>query len=473
MKRALIVLGCLFVLVGCNLHKPTLVSLPVELPEHYLQQAAGTGEAIPRDRWWLAFEDTGLNLLMDELFAQNLQIEAGFARLEQARATLTTVRSAQFPSLNLQAEQGRSMQPSFAGSYIGNNQRLAAVASFELDLWGKLAARSKAAVNSEEASYLDLQTLYLSLSSQLADLYYLAVEQRAQLALVDETIASFADTVARVESRYRQGVAPALDLYQTRQNLSAAQASRKTFEANLAGAEHAISILLGHYPQTGQLGDENLLPEKVVFFPAGLPSELIARRPDLQASLRRIEAADAGVAAAIADRFPSISLTGSAGTSRQDFSTGLIKGDFWSLLGSLSAPVFDAGRRKAEVERNRALVREAVAGYQQQVLNAFREVEDALANNRTTEERIARLVETEVSTRASLRLALQRYLYGLTDYLPVLTSQRVQFDTRSRLLAARRQLISDRISLGRAVGGSWMARNIEQRLAHSKGKEHE
>lgn len=469
--RAFLVL-CFLLLAGCSLHSPTAVSPPSAVPEHFLEAPIAPVSDPIHERWWLAFGDQNLNALMEAMFRQNLQLEGGFARLEQAQATLRTVRSAQFPALNLSAEQGRSMQPSFAGTYIGNNQRLSVAASYELDLWGKLSARSEAARKSAEASYEDLQVLYLSLSAQMAELYYLAVEQRAQIALVDETIASFEDTVARVESRYRQGLVPALDLYQTRQNLSAARAGRLVFEANLKVAEHALSVLLGHYPADDLPGDLNQLPETVAAFPAGLPSELIARRPDLRASLHRIEAADASVAAAIADRFPSINLLGSVGTSRQDFSTGLIEGDFWSLLGSLSAPLFDAGRRKAEVERNRALVRESVATYQQQVLTAFQEVEDALAKNRATEERIARLVETEQSTRAALRLSLQRYLYGLTDYLPVLTSQRVQFDTRSRLLAARRQLLSDRISLGRALGGTWMQQQLEQRLA-TKDADHE
>jgi outer membrane protein TolC len=176
-----------------------------------------------------------------------------------------------------------------------------------------------------------------------------------------------------------------------------------------------------------------------------------------------VEAADADIAAAIADRFPSINLIGNYGRVNQDIAAGLIEGDFWSLLGNFTMPIFDAGRRRAEVDRNKAVARERVAAYQQAALNAFREVEDALARNRETELRIESLEETEQATGATLRLTLDRYLFGVTDYLPVLTSQRAHFEAQSRLLSARRQLITARIGLARALGGDWMAAEITRR----------
>jgi outer membrane protein TolC len=198
---------------------------------------------------------------------------------------------------------------------------------------------------------------------------------------------------------------------------------------------------------------------------------LISQRPDLQAALQRVAAADSRVAAAIADRFPSITLSGNYGTLRQEVAAGLIKGEFWSLLGNLALPVIDGGRRRAEVDRNEAALREAVAGYQQKVLTAFKEVEDALANNHATGQRIESLMETARATSASLRLSTERYLAGLVDYLPVLTAQRADADTRSRLLDAQRQLLTDRISLARALGGSWMEEQLNTRLKVAKDKQ--
>jgi NodT family efflux transporter outer membrane factor (OMF) lipoprotein len=465
--------GCVLItglaLTACSLHQPADVALPTELPPTYLGKSMTKTAPPTTERWWEDFNDPQLNGLMDELFAQNLTIEQAIASLDQSRATARQVRSAKFPTLSANAEAGRAMQPTISGDVTGNTSQMAAAASFEIDLWGKLAARSDAAEKAVTASYEDLRTLYLGLAAELADLYYLAVEQRAQIRLTDETIQSFEDTVQRVEDRYRMGLVPALDVYQARQNLAAARATRHGFEANLANAEHAVAVLVGRYPNRESAGVLAILPATPEAFPAGLPAELVGHRPDLRAALRRIEAADQTVAAAIADRFPSINLLGSYGQTRQDTAVGLVDGDFWSLLGSLTLPVFDAGRRRAEVDRTRAAVREAVATYQQKTLDAFREVEDALADSYATEQRIIRLQETEEATGAALRLSLQSYLYGLTDYLPVLTAQRSHFEVQSRLLSVRRQLISDRISLARALGGSWMDDKIEQRTASMSG----
>jgi NodT family efflux transporter outer membrane factor (OMF) lipoprotein len=259
-------------------------------------------------------------------------------------------------------------------------------------------------------------------------------------------------------------------MYQARQSLAGAKAARPVFAARLAEAEHAIGVLLGHYPE--RVSGERLVqvPGAPVLYAVGIPAELISQRPDLQAALQRVAAADARVAAAIADRFPSIRLSGNYGSLHQEVAAGLIKGEFWSLLGELALPVVDGGRRRAEVDRKEAALREAVAAYQQKVLAAFQEVEDALANNHASGQRVELLAETARATGASLRLSTDRYLAGLDDYLPVLTAQRADADTRSRLIAAQRQLLADRISLARALGGSWMQEQMNSRVQIEKDK---
>lgn len=455
-------------LAGCTLHEPTRVVLPAEPPAAFVAARAADVAAPSLDHWWRAFHDEELNRLMTDLFARNLDLTQGFARLEQVEAVARISNSARMPSLAAGGSVGRSQQPGLADDFTGNSRQLSLAAGFELDLWGKLAARSNAARLDLAATEQELLTLYLGLSARLADLYFLAVEQRAQLALNDNLVASFSDTAERVERRYRRGLAPAIDLYQSRQSLAGARANRALYEAQLAETEHAIGVLLGRYPKPDRDNSLAVLPGAPALFPAGIPAELISRRPDLQAALRRVEAADERVAAAIADRFPSISLSGGFGTLRQDVTGGLIEGDFWNLLGNLALPVVDGGRRRAEVDRNEAVLREAVARYQQLVLAAFQEVEDALANNDATTRRVERLIETAEATGASLRLSTQRYLAGLTDYLPVLTAQRADFETRSRLLASQRQLLADRISLARALGGTWMRDEMEARLQTEK-----
>lgn len=463
LRIAALLIFVITTLTGCSLHSPTPIARASGLPDSYLEQSTTAALNAAPERWWLAFGDERLNLLMEELFAENLNLEQAFARLEQARSVLSGTGSSRYPKLSLNAQKGRSQQPQMNGDFTGGNWQVAAGASFEIDLWGQLAARTDAARKDYAASVEDLKTLYLSLSGQLADLYYQAVNQRAQLALASQTVASAQDTLALVENRYRKGLVTSIDIYQARQTLTSVQAKRHTSEANLAVLEHAIAVLLGRYPDRDSAGELAVLPPVPQSFPAGLPASLLADRPDLKAALNRVEAADSRVAAAIADRFPSINLIGNYGRTSQDTSAGLLEGNFWSLLGQLTMPLIDAGQRKAEVTRTRAIVAETVASYRQTVLEAVRDVEDALAKNRELELQIEQLAATETATGATLRLAKKRYLSGLTDYLPVLTAQRNHFDVQSTLLSARQQLLSERIALARALGGNWMTEVMEQR----------
>jgi multidrug efflux system outer membrane protein len=448
---------------GCTLHRPRPATLPVAVPPGYLE-TAGADEALPAgERWWERFGDQDLNALMAEAFAANPDLRQAYARLEQAEALVRTAGAAQLPSVDLSGAGGRRRQTlGSAGPVTADSYSLSLPASFEIDLWRKLASRTGAARLESGASREELKALYLSLSAQVADLYFLAVEQQAQLELTDRNIAAFADTLERVERRYREGLVPALDVYQSRQNLAAARSRRPEFENVLAAAEHALAVLLGRYPGRGIVERGRELPAAVPDFPAGLPSGLLARRPDVQAGLLRLQASDARIAAAIADRFPALRLTGSYGGQSTELGDLLASGNiFWNLLLNIAQPLFDGGKRAAEVDRSRAVFRENLAVYHQSVLAAFREVEDALVAGRTVQERIARLGEREEASAAALRLALDRYLQGLSEFLPVLTAQGLHFDAQSQLLAARRQFIADRITLARALGGAWM----EQELA--------
>jgi len=462
----ILVLMLWLTLTGCAVHRPYAIDLPVPVPESFEE---GAGDGVPLQRWWETFDDSRLNALMDRTFSGNLDLAQAYARLEQVEAVRRSTRSGQLPTLEAGAQGSREDTPGFFGNNTGDGYRLSLAAAFELDLWQKRRSQTRAANDELRASREELQTLYLSLSALTADLYYLAVEQRAQLALTDGTIASFSDTVDLVERRYREGLVSPLDVYQARQSLAAAKARRPDFQATLATTEHALAVLLGDYPQGGTFGDVVALPEAPEAFPAGLPSQVLARRPDVAAAFHRVRASDARVAAAIADRFPSINLLGGWGRSSTAFSTGDIEGEFWTLLADLTLPLIDGGRRRAEADRAKGEFRESLATYQKTVLTAFQEVEDALAMNRATEERIAGLEEEVEAAAGALRMSMEHYLQGLSDYLPVLTAQASHFTADSLLLAARRQLISDRVSLARALGGDWMTGEIEKRLTAGDG----
>ncbi|MFC1827515.1 efflux transporter outer membrane subunit [Thermodesulfobacteriota bacterium] len=447
-------------LVGCSVHEPISIE-PGPVPEAFLEEKKESVVKQIGGRWWEQFEDKVLNNLMDEALVNNLDLEQAYARLDQLEAVYLTVDSQRKPFLNLGGTASRDKQFIAIGSTTGNTYRLSVNAGYEVDLWQKLKNQSKAAWFDTLYSRENIKTIYISLSAQLADLYFIAVEQRAQLQLLDAIIASYKDTVERIEFRYQLGQSGALEVYQARQELAVARQRRPIFEGILARTEHAIAFLLGRLPDNSIAGNLTTLPDVGTIFSAGLPADLLQKRPDIEAAFMQVKAQDARLAAAIADRFPALRLTGAYGASWLDFGS-MTSGTFWNLLASAGQPIYDGGRRNAEVERNRGALREVVANYRQTVLKAFQEVEDGLSDNRTTEERLSLLKEQESVSNANVRVARDGYSYGINDYLPVLIAERQYFDVQIQVLSAHRQLVTDRISLVRSLGGDWMEEFVPQ-----------
>jgi len=443
---------CFFILVisGCALHTSQLSEPVMDVPAIYSQ------ESLPETgKWWEQFDDAQLNALIEDGLRDNLDIQQAAERIDQARSLLAITGSSRFPSLNANGSGGRARQSTTLGAFTDDTYSLSAAAVFEIDLWQKIQSRTDAALYDVHAAEENIMALYISIAAQIADLYYLAAEQLSQLDLTDQTIDSFKDTLDRVERRYREGLVPAIDVYQSRQNLSSARAQRPLFESQFSVAVNALSVLTGRFPDK-EIGNHISSLEENLLLPEGLPSEMLLNRPDLQAALFRLRASDERIGVAIADRFPSFNLIGTYGGSSSELHSTLDSPNiFWNLLLQAAQPLFDAGKRKAEVERTKAVFRENLAAYHKTVLTAFQEVEDALVIISSSEERITMLNETVAASDSALRLALNRYMQGLTDYLPVLTEQLRNATAKSNLLSARRQLVSGRIQLARALGGEW------------------
>ncbi len=471
-------LGTFFLLAtlalgGCR-PEPQRRPDPSLLPPVYHGAAAIPAAGKPlASEWWHDFQDPHLNELLTVLFAQSPDIEQLLARHQQAAAVLRQQEAQQQPTLTASGQMSREEQPGLFEDVIGNNYRFSLTAAYEVDIWQKMANRAQAASLNEAASLEELQAIYLSLSCQAADLYYLVVVQQQQLQLSAATIKSFQDTFERVRRRYFQGLVPAVDFYQSRQNLAAARATHSRDQANLQTARNALAALLGLYrlPPKQKIAAE--LPRQPPLADPGIPATLLQQRPDVRAAWLRVQAADAQVAAAIADCYPRLNLSGDWGRSRTTFGLDPITGTFWRLLAGVVEPIIDGGSRRAEVQRRRAIVQERLAAYRRTLVDAVREVEDALAHNQHTATRIVYLEQEENDAREALRLARDRYLAGITDYLPVLTAQQQHFIIQRNLLDARHQLVADRLSLIRALGGSWPIVKIaaRQEQAKSRGKE--
>ena len=459
-----IFLGLLIVVAsGCALHPSSMEQAKLKLPEVFSEAGEDGGDTPPLGRWWETFADPSLNALMVEALVNNLDVQQAQARLVQMEAQAHGSRAQLFPAINLGGKVGRDHDHGLSGETTGTSQSLSVAAAYELDLWHKLKSGSDAAGLVALASRQDLKAIYMQLTAQVADHYYLLWEKQAQLALLDSMVETLTERLERIEQRYQQGVAEAIAVYQARQSLLDVQQQRPLLRAAHARASHALALLLGRFPARDFGGELVEIPAAPVAFPVGLPATLLTNRPDIEAALLRLKAKDKEIAAAVAKRFPAINLLADYGSSRLDLGTAIISGTFWSLGAGLSQSIFDAGRRKAEVKRVEAVFSEQLAVYRKIVLNAFREVEDALVNNRATEEQLALLVAHEQATGAVLSLATDDYFNGLSDYLPVLIAQQAHLQSRSSLLATRRQLLADRISLARALGGTWPDQLLDNR----------
>ena len=454
MKRLLLTI--LFFLAGCSFYQSDLQQFSA-MPEQY-QGTSTTDQLRSTEQWWLSFNDPALNRLMDRLFAENLDLDMILARLEQVEAQQRSQQASLWPQVDGAASAGRVRSQAIEADSFS----LSIGASYELDLWHKLKSRRQAASLTSQAQQHEVEALLLSLSAQLAESYYLVVELRQLVTLNEEIISSFADTVHLVRLRYQRGLVSSLDLYQAQQNLLAAQAELPKLLIQLEQAENSLAILVGAMPGSTDFAPLAQLPQLDHSFATGLPAALIHNRPDVAAAFSRLQAADQQVAAAIADRFPAIKLTANYGGQDNELSKILDSPNiFWNLLVNISQPIIDGGKRQSEVERRQAIFRELAAAYHKAVLIAFAEVENALASEKGNDQALVILAKRQKVSAAALRLALERYQQGLTDFLPVLTAQSTKANADIALIRMQRQRITSRIQLARALGGSWMASQLQ------------
>ncbi len=435
---------------ACAVHrvdrKPTP---PVEMPASFGQRPAG---ALLTGPWWHEFDDPELSAVIDRSLRDNLELRAVWARLAQARALSGQAGAARWPQLNVELGAGRGREPITRTTQ--NSFSWSAAAGYEVDLWRRVASQHGAAEQDLYAARDDVEATAISLAAAVAETWYDLVYQRAQAALLAEQKRTDQIFLRLVQLRFGQGLVSALDVHQQQQRLFEVEATLASVQASQRVAEHRLAVLLGRAPGTIRPGTAASLPALPPFPDTGVPADLLIRRPDARAAQRRVIAADYRVAAAIADRLPTIRLSASVGDQASSPSD-LIRNPLWNLASGLLAPIFDGGRRAREVDRNRAVVEERLAQFGSVLLRALAEVEDAIALEREQRRIIAELSRALAEARSSLQEARDRYEQGVSEYLQVLTALGATQALELRLLGARRQLVSHRIQLYRALGGAW------------------
>ena len=432
---------------------------PVKLPASY---AARPGTPVAgRTNWWEDFGDEQLSALVAEVLAANLNLQQAWARLSQAEAVSDQTAAIRRPQIGLEGASTRARThvvlteplPNVASVHTRSHS-LTLGASYEVDLWERLASGHRAARLEKEATRLDLETMAMSLSAQAAETWFALVAQSSQLRLARSQHAVSLSQLDLVEQRYARGLATALEIYQQRQQLAAIAAQMPLIEARIAVLTHQLNVLRGRPPASVIGSLPEALPALAPLPDPGLPADLLNLRPDVRAAELRIAAADQRVAEAVASRFPQVNLRASRGWGAQSFAD-LFDRMIWSVTGSIAASVYDGHARNREVDRTRSVVEERLSAYGQTVLEALAEVEDALVGEKAQAAYVDRLSDQLTLAEATLDQARRQYTHGLSDYLGVLTALNALQSTEQELVTARYELISQRVQLCRALGGTW------------------
>lgn len=461
MKRRIAPVLSFLLVAGCSTSRPEPVT-DVPIPAQW-QAADQASAGAPIPSWNALFDDPALELLIREGLAANYNLEAAAARIDRAMAQARIAGADVHPQLSLSTDAGRRKQ-NFIGLPIpGAEDRVLSNTStsfgaglnvsWEADVWGRLRSARDAARFDAEAFALDYKAARLSLSGQIAKSWFATIEARQQLELAIRTRESRSITEDRIGRRYQEGLVASLDYRLARTNTAVAASVIERRRRQYDLAIRQLELLLGRYP-AAQLEISSTLPEPATGISAGLPAEVIARRPDLRAALARASATGSRVAQARAALYPQFRLTGSAGTSTNEL-RDLLDGDFsvWSFFLNVVQPVFQGGRLRAGVSLAEAVEDESLASFAQQVLEAFSEVESSLFAQEALARQEASLVLAVENARAAQQTAEDRYAAGLVDYLIVLESQRQAFEAESQLLDSRRQRLVSIVDLHLALGG--------------------
>ena len=449
---------------GCAVG-PKYVRPAAEVPATY-KEAGDWKTAQPNDQnlggaWWEIFQDPQLNNLEEQVNVSNQNLKAAEAVYTQSRALLRYDRAAFYPAINGGAAATRNRisnnrPPSLSTDGVTySDYQIPLELSYEVDVWGRVRKTVEAQRGQAQASAADLATVNLSLHAQLALFYFQARSLDAQEQLLNSTVEQYQQALELTESRFKGGVASEVEVQQASTQLETTRAQAIDVGVLRSQFEHAIATLIGKPPASFTLAALPLTAPPPAI-PAQLPSELLERRPDIAAAERRMASANAQIGVAKAAYYPVLSLN-AAGGFESGVITTLLSGPsiFWSAGASAAAPIFDAGRRRANLDQAQAAYDETVANYRQTVLTGFQQVEDNLAGLRILEKEAATQQRAVIASQKYLELALTRYRGGITSYLEVTTAQSAALVDEVTAVNILGRRLNSAVLLIQALGGGW------------------
>ena len=452
-------------LSGCQSIWPDYQRPKVAVPEAYDQQADQANSHLS-NTWWTLYQDQVLNDLVAKALQNNSDIKLAVARIEESDAVLREVGAALFPQIDLNSAASRTRATTTGATpVLANNPRSNFNAqlrtSFELDFWGKLSRTKEAARAQALSTRYAKDTVALSLAGLVASNYLLIRSLDSQLLVTQVSLKSREESLALTQRRLEGGVASALDVQQAevaRENLSAQLSDLNRLRAL---SLHQLTVLTGDMELNIASADITSLPIPPSP-PAGLPSALLESRPDVRQAEEQMVAANANIAVAKAALYPSISLTAGFGAESMQLGDVLKSASrIWTGGLSLNLPIFDAGKMSARVDQASAKQKQVLASYEGVLLNAFREVNDALVSLRLQTEREVALNKAQVAAQKALQISENRYQSGYSAYLEVLDAQRVYNDAALTFIQSRQARLVATVSLFKALGGGWQASAVQ------------
>ena len=445
---ALLVTGCM---VGPKLEKPRIIT------EEQFRFDSIAGDSMINLAWWELFNEPELDTMIFTALEYNQDILIAMSRIEQAYAVLGVSKADLYPQFGYDIS-GSYQDPSFTSSEPGGSGSVNITPNvyWELDFWGKVRRSNQAARAEIAASEEALRMVQLGIITAVADGYFQLLDYDQRLEIARRTWKTRMESLWIIEQRFAKGIVPEIDLNQAQQQEAIAATAIPTYERAVARTENYLSILLGQNPRKLERGklDELHSPPAI---PVGMPSELLQRRPDLLQAEQLFYAETARIGMTQAMRFPSFSITGALGVASSDLST-LLSSEalMYSVGGSILGPIFNWGKNKRRVEIQKETARQALLKYEQAVLNAFREVDDALVDVNTYGREVKSRERQESAAINAARLSRARYDGGQTAYLEVLETERSMFNAELESSAAKGALLSSYLYLYKALGGGWL-----------------
>ncbi len=456
----------IILLSGCD---PVRKAPTIEIPDNF----TASGEEQVQDRWWEEFSDPNLNELIEAGLTDNLDVLSAWDRYAQAEAIETAAKSSFWPNITgtlgasdmeTMADEKITMTPYGPVSNKDNDGTMysaSITASYELDLWGRVRASRKASHADFEASAQDLQTMTMTMSGELAKTWYQLVEQRKKIEILEQQKETNKSYLEIITLMYEQGLSPAADVLQQKQQVSATQGELLGAKMLHELTEQRFAVLMGKHPTTKYYFEEEYIPELPPLPETGVPSGLILKRPDVKSARLRLEAADYRVYEAIANQFPQISLSASASDTDDRFRSLF---DSWvkNLAANMMMPIFNGGLLRSQVKLSRATASGQLHAFEKTVLMAITEVESALTQERIQKEMVENFDQQLEISRQALEFTKIRYQNGATSYIPVLINLTTVQRLERMQIEAQRTQITYRISLYRALGGGFETERPKQ-----------